>query len=93
MHTSLYIHFVFISRKIDFFVSIEPLQLQYKFNVFTNFVSFSLNLRTLRNGKRYSEVSRPKMSVSAKNTANTFASREPERIEEPTDGISHELIE
>ena len=56
-------------------------------------MSFSPELRTLRNGEIYSTMSRPKMSMSAENTAGGSALRDPERIEGPDDGILHELIE
>ena len=56
-------------------------------------MSFSLDQRKLRNEKIYSAISHLKMSVGAENTVDTSAPRDSERIEEPNNGISHELIE
>ena len=73
------------------FASTQPLQLQYKFNLLTKFMSFSPDLRGLRNGETYSKTSDLEMSVIPENTTNTCASGDPKRFEEPTHGISHEL--
>ena len=64
-----------------------------KFNFFTEFLSFSPALGILGNGKTYSNILHPKMSVSAEKTNYTSALRDPERIEESTNGIAYELME
>ena len=56
-------------------------------------MSFSPGLRALANGKICIKISLPRMSVSTEKTAGTPASRNPERTEEATNGISPELIE
>ena len=56
-------------------------------------MSFSPDLRILRNGKMYSTISHPKMSESTENTADTSAPPNVEHMEEPNNGILHELIE
>ena len=56
-------------------------------------MSFSPDLRTLRNGKTYCKISHPKISVNAENTVNASASSDPERVETPANRISHDLIE
>ena len=63
-----------------------------KFNPFTEFMSFSPDLRAIRNGKINSTISHPKMSVSAENTTDTSAPRNPEHIEESNNGLLHQLI-
>ena len=50
------------------------------------------DLRALRSEKNYSKISHPKMSLGTENTAATPTTREPEQAEEPTNGISHDLI-
>ena len=60
---------------------------------FSYFMSFSHHLRTLKNGKTYSKRLYPKKTVTDKNTTHTYAPRDPERIEEPNNGIPQELIE
>ena len=62
-------------------------------NLPTEFMSFSIDLRALRNGKTYSKFSHPKMSVSAKYTVDTSTSSNSGRIKGPANGILHELIE
>ena len=54
-------------------------------------MSFSPDLRAIRNGKINSTISHPKMSVSAENTTDTSAPRNPEHIEESNNGLLHQL--
>ena len=51
------------------------------------------DLKTLRNEKTYSTISYPKIFVSAENTTDTSGPCNPKHIKEPSNGISHEMIE
>ena len=51
-------------------------------------MSFS-DLRTLGSGNTYSKLSHSNISVSTKNTNDVYASRNPERTEEPNNRMVH----
>ena len=54
---------------------------------------FSPDLRTLRNRKTNSLTSHPEMCVSAENTSDTSALHNCERIKEPNNYVSHDMME
>ena len=71
------------------FAEIELLQQQCNVNLSTNFMNRSSDMRTLRSGKIYGKLSHAKMYVSAENTADAPATRDPERTKKiPTESRS-----